>query len=156
KGRFRFVPPLGKKLAIWAYPPAGQPYLIQSASLTWAAADVIKKGIQLALPRGLLVRGTITGKPSGQPVAGAAVEFVRFSDNNPFANAPGTSPRAVSSAQGRFELTVVPGPGHLLIKGPTPDYLHEEVSPKKLYGTAYGRDWRYYPDALVALNLKPK
>jgi protocatechuate 3,4-dioxygenase beta subunit len=155
RGRFRFVPPLGTEMLIHAYPPAGQPYLINSVSLTWAKADLLKKGIQVTLRRGILVRGTVTEKPSGRPVAGATVEFVRFEDNNTFANTPGKSPIPVTDARGRFELAVVLGPGHLLVKGPTVDYLHEEISSRKLHGIRSAGDWLNYPDALVALNLKP-
>jgi RNA polymerase sigma factor (sigma-70 family) len=155
RGRFRLVLPEGNYVTIQAYPPAGQPYLIQSQTLTWARGDVIKKGVKLSLPRGLLVRGTVTEKPSGRSVAGATVEFVRFVDDNPFFNARGRSPIAVTSAGGRFEMAVVPGPGHLLIKGPTPDFLHEEIGSRQLYGRKFISNWQNYVDAAVALNLKP-
>jgi RNA polymerase sigma factor (sigma-70 family) len=154
-GRFRLVLPEGKHVTIRAYPPPGEPYLIQSWGQTWPEREISKKGINVSLPRGLLVRGTVTEKPSGRPVAGATVEFVRFVENNRFFNAPGKSPVAVTSAKGRFELPVVPGPGHLLVKGPTPDYLHEEISPRKLYGRINYSNWLVYPDAVAALNLKP-
>jgi hypothetical protein len=156
KGRFRFVAPVGERVVLWADPPAGQPYLIGSKVLTWPKGAVRLEGVRLTLPRGLTVRGTVTEKPSGRPVARATVEFVRFRDNNPFFNAPGASGVAVSDARGRFELTVVPGPAHLLVKGPTPDYLHEPISSDKLFGRGGGGGRLHYPDAWVALNLKPK
>jgi protocatechuate 3,4-dioxygenase beta subunit len=156
KGRFRFVAPVGDAGEIRAYPPAGQPYLIHSQPLKWKDAEVVKKGVRVTLPRGLAVRGTITEKKSGRPVAGATVEFVRFGDDNPFANAPGRSPTVISSAKGKFELAVVPGPGHLLIKAPTQDYLRTETTNRQLYGRNIYPNRRLFPNGLVALNLKPK
>jgi RNA polymerase sigma factor (sigma-70 family) len=155
-GRFRIVSTLGKRGSVRAYPPAGEPYLIRSANVTWAKADVLKKEVKLVLPRGIRVRGTITEKASGRPVAGAAVEFIRFADKNPFLNAPGESQVAISSAKGRFELAVVPGPGRLVVKGPTPDYIHVETTSQKLHGSDSVGDWLHYPDAVVNLDLKPK
>src|SRR5262249_6970322 len=133
KGRFRFVAPVGDAGEILAYPPAGQPYLIHSQPLKWKGAEVVKKGVRVALPRGLAARGQIRNKKSGRPVAGATVEFVRFGDDNPFANARGRSPTVISSARGMFELAVVPGPGHLLIKAPPQDSVRTETTNRQLY-----------------------
>jgi protocatechuate 3,4-dioxygenase beta subunit/transposase-like protein len=155
QGRFDLVLPEGNFGSIAAFPPAGQPYLIQVQALTWTRGDVVKKGIKLSLPRGLLVRGTVTEKGSGHAVAGATVEFVRYFEKTPFFNAPGRSPVAVTSARGRFEIPVVPGRGHLLVKGPTVDYLHEEIRARQLYGRVNIIDWPVYPDAALALDLKP-
>src|SRR5262249_8041193 len=48
---------------------------------------------------------------------------------------------------------VLPGPGHLLINGPTPDYVHVETSQRKLSAGEAG-GLRFYPDGLVELDLK--
>jgi hypothetical protein len=62
---------------------------------------------------------------------------------------------AKSDAGGAFQLALLPGPGHLFVKGPTPDYLHVETS---YHGMESGRPGgqRYFPDALLALNLEPE
>src|SRR5262249_35217324 len=56
-----------------------------------------------------------------------------------------------TAADGSFRLAVLPGPGHLLVKGPTSDYLHVETSYRAMeLGKPGGQ--RFYPDAVVALE----
>jgi RNA polymerase sigma factor (sigma-70 family) len=151
------LPPLpAASFTVTAYPPAGEPYLAVRKELNWPKADVIKHAIDLALPRGVVVRGTVTEAASGKPVAGGRVEFEPQRNNNPFYRDDvirGQS--STSGPDGRFQLTVLPGPGHLLINGPTLDYLHVETTHRDLYGDSPNINRRYYPDALVPLNLKP-
>jgi hypothetical protein len=159
-GRFRVVPYLGNELTVIAYPPAGEPYLLRARELTWPKAAV-RQQVQLALPRGVLVRGMVTEASSGRPVGGATVEHEPFRDNNPFFR-DDVRPRfrpwdnaVVSGPDGRFEIAVLPGPGHLLVKGPASEYLHQEISTAKLYGKAVITSHRHQPDGIVALDLKP-
>src|SRR5262249_32660948 len=127
----------------------------------WPKADVIRQEVNLALPRGILVRGTLTEQPSGKPVAGATIDFEPVQGNNqyyrddirPFHE--GWGQLHVSGADGKFHLAVLPGPSHLLIKGPTQDYIRVEITNKKLYGIPILPDLRNYLDGLVSLNLKP-
>jgi RNA polymerase sigma factor (sigma-70 family) len=162
KGRFRLVPYVGSHLTVLALPPPGTPYLLRSKSIRWPKGDVIKKEVHFSLVRGILVRGRVTEKPSGKPVAGASVEFVQCRDNNPFfRNDTSTSwdegqQIGVSGKDGTFRLAVLPGPGHLLVCGPTPDYVKVETSLKKLEGLPINSDHRYYLDAVVPLHLKPQ
>jgi len=164
KGRFHVVPYVGNYFVVIAYPPAGEPYLLVWKDLNWPKANVVKQEVHLALPRGILVLGTVTEAPSGKPVAGARIEFLPFQDHNPFYRRDAL-PRsfyyelgqfALSGADGRFELVVLPGPGHLLINGPSLDYIHAEITTKKLWGSGVGPNRRNYLDALVALDLKPQ
>src|SRR5262249_52982499 len=63
--------------------------------------------------------------------------------------------RATSDANGHFQLAVFPGPGRLVVKGPSPDYLHVETTSGELAGNNMPSNGRVYPDALLALNYKP-
>jgi hypothetical protein len=51
---------------------------------------------------------------------------------------------------------VLPGPGHLLVTGPTTDFVRTEITSKKLHTKRSLTDHRHYPDGLAALNLKPQ
>jgi hypothetical protein len=162
RGRFRIVPHDGNFFSILAYPPAGEPYLLIRAEVEWNKADQVRRQVKLSLRRGITVRGVVTEAPGGKPVAGASVQFMPRLTNNPFfadevnpffsghEEIPTTGP------DGKFTLTVLPGPSHLLINGPTSDYVHAEVSTKKLLGEGVLPNRRNYADGLVELNLKPE
>jgi RNA polymerase sigma factor (sigma-70 family) len=162
RGRFRVAPYAGNFFTVIAYPPEGEPYLLLQKRFNWPQADVVKHEVNLALVRGVQVHGTVTEKPSGKPVAGTSVRFEPSMDNNPYYRRDlvplmrDWGEIAVSDAAGKFQLTVLPGPGSLLVKAPTVDYLHVEVSNKKIYGQGIQPDWRNYLDAFVELNLKPQ
>jgi hypothetical protein len=160
-GRFALPVFPGDFLTVIAHPPAGTPYLVLREVMPWAA--VPRQGAELRLTRGTLVRGTVTEKPSGRPVGGARVQYRARENNNPFyrpARRGGDIEEyllqtSVSSADGQFTLAVPPGPGHLLVLGPTLDFVHVETSWGQLEYDRPGRE-RLYPDGLVTLDLKPE
>lgn len=160
-GRFRVSPYAGNDLQINVHPAAGEPYVALVHALTWPKTGAARHEIQLALRRGVLIRGIITEAGSGQPVANASVFFQPRIANNPFYKQEvnrylaGWEQVGSSGADGKFQLGVLPGPGHLLINGPTTDYLHDEISWAQLYGPPNNHGRRNYPDRFVALNLKP-
>jgi beta-lactamase regulating signal transducer with metallopeptidase domain len=160
RGRFRIVPGVGNYYIFVVYPPAGQPYFLQSRLLRVTQGGVAKKKVDFALPRGVLVRGTVTDQATGKPVAGANVEFVPREVGNKFFSrevrvpADELKPIAASDQRGQFRLVALPGPGHLLVLGPTLDYLRVPTSQRALTAGKPG-GFRYYPNALVKLDLKP-
>src|SRR5262249_51895642 len=135
------------------------PYRTLRQMIPWAQAA--RQQVDLALPRGILVRGVVKERSSGQPIAGARVQFRPRQNNNPFYRQEHQRhsdeeyfETAISGPDGRFQLSVLPGPGHLLVLGPTLDYLPVETSWVELeYG--HPGEKRYYPDGLVALESKP-
>ncbi len=158
-GRFQLKPYAGKFFLIEAFAPTGQPYLGLRKSFDWPKGTV-RQEVELALPRGVLVRGKVTEAPSGKPVAGATVDFFPERMDNPdFLNDVLTGWRSAvtSGPDGSFQIGVLPGRSHLLIQGPTLDYIHRElfenlgsgVISEKPAGT------RLYPDGWVKLDLKP-
>jgi hypothetical protein len=154
QGRFRLNIIWGTELRVTAFAPVGQPYLTFSAHVSWPKGAV-KHRLDLSLPRGVLVRGKVKEAPSGKPVAGANVRFQPCDkDLNVFTDfSEGWDQAAVTNPQGEFQLAVLPMAGHLLIKGPTPDYIHIEISEKKLLSINQVGGRRFYPDALLALDL---
>ena len=105
----------------------------------------------------MLVHGTLTEAGTAKAVAKATVQFIPRRANNPNFREDaltGWQNTVVSGADGRFDICVLPGPGHLLIHGPTLDYIFAEIGDNKLYqGKDGGR--RYYAHAIVPLDLKP-
>jgi RNA polymerase sigma factor (sigma-70 family) len=158
QGRFRVSLPAVARLQLRALPPDRQPYLATYKELTWPKGRVALQGVQVALPRGLLLRGRVTEKASGKPVAGAAVQYGPFEAKNRLARElhfGWTGPFVVSGPDGHFQLPVLPGPGHLFVNGPTPDYVHEQSDLAHLYRPDTLSNYRYYADAIIPLDLKP-
>jgi hypothetical protein len=79
----------------------------------------------IELVRGLTVRGKVTDKATGKPVAQARVDYHPLA-GNPNVNAKLAgywAPRseATTGPDGSYALTVLPGPGVLGVAGPKPD-----------------------------------
>jgi beta-lactamase regulating signal transducer with metallopeptidase domain len=152
QGRVRIVPWPGDGFTILAYPKEGEPYLRREASLDWPKGAV-QQSVEVKLKRGVVVRGKLTEEPSGQPVAGAGISYYQTHRNNP--RYDGSFNRdTVSGPDGTFNLVVPHGPGHLLVRGPSADYLHVPTSHGEL-GTSWMPNLPLYPDALAHLDIKP-
>jgi hypothetical protein len=109
---------------ITAYAPEGEPYQVVKKYFERPKGATRLK-TNLALPRGICVRGKVVEEGSGKPVMGAEVRYGphRFDeaiDPNKAVSAVVTGPDGV------FQVVCLPGPGHLLVKGPDPDYIVRE------------------------------
>jgi RNA polymerase sigma factor (sigma-70 family) len=153
--RFRFAGPSGLTLEVLA--PEGEPYLSVFHRLEWPKGAV-RQEVNVTLPRGVLVRGKVTEAGSGQPVAGAGVQYwPRAADdpNRPRNLITGWPPAEVTKEDGTFRLAVLPGEAHLMIQGPTPEYVHAEIGSEVVSEGRPGGT-RTYPDAYVRLGLPAK
>ncbi len=149
---------------ILAYAPEGEPYLHVQKGFRWPKAT-LKHRVDLALPRGVLVRGRVTEKDSGKPVAGALV-FYQAQLNNPNAKRAEAGPNnfangrnaVTSKPDGTFQIACHPGPGYLTIEGSGPDYiLNENGGYDRLYfGKRGGQPWLSHGFAAVDLQLGSK
>src|SRR5262249_6386871 len=77
----------------------------------------------------VLVRGKIADQ-DGKPVAGAAIDYWPQRLDNPNFRPDvlvNIGNGVISEADGSFRIAVLPGPGHLLVQGGTPDYLQRDV-----------------------------
>jgi RNA polymerase sigma factor (sigma-70 family) len=158
RGRYRIIPYNGKDLTVRVFAPDGVPYLPREEQFAWPGA-VQKHAVDFRLPRGVLVRGTVTEAGSGRPVAGAVVSFRPRRRDNRFYRREvigffAQHNEVSAAADGSFRIAVLPGPGHLLVKAPTADFLHVETSYHALESGKPGGQ-RCYPDALLPLDLKP-
>jgi hypothetical protein len=156
QGRFRLTPPPGVEFRVTAYAPAGEPYLALTRTVAWPQGAA-RQEVDVVLPRGVLVAGRVVEAPSGRAVAGAHVRFMPegaggFDFKDPLH--AGWEVGATTGPDGTFRLAVTPGRGHLLVKGPTADYVHVPISFRKLLGRYEGQDPNYFPDGAVPLDLK--
>jgi hypothetical protein len=160
-GHYSLNPFPGDSFYLTVFPPDGQPYLVWKQGLSFAQAARLETDI--ALERGVLVRGRVDESPSGRPVPEALLLHRRRNANNPFTKGGlelwdwchGVLQAAVTAADGSFQVAVPPGPGHLFVIGGTHDFVHVETSVGEF---EYGRPSmiRNYPDAVIPLDLKPE
>src|SRR5262249_4354022 len=73
-----------------------------------------------------------------------------------------------SDANGTFQMALPPGPGHLLVRGPSADYVQQEISFSRLIegrywaggmqaapeGNLYSGSQRFYAHAIVPVHVK--
>lgn len=152
-GHFVVNPYAGAYMEITAYAAVGAPYLTTHKVFKWPRLTT-KRQLDVALPRGVLARGKVVEKQTGTPIAGAGIEYVP-SDRNLNKDDSlvfGWSNMGLSDSRGEFALPVLAGEGHLLIKGPGGDFIHQEIGDRLLdRGQPGGR--RLYPDAVVPLDV---
>ncbi len=151
-GRFRVRPSPGDQFRAGVSPPEGQPYLGFTKQIDWPKAAV-EHSVDLALPRGVMIRGKLTEAGSGHPIAGAAVSY-RVHEKHDTIPESWTSPGgAETTDDGAFKFAVPPQPGHLVVRATSEDYLLEEIGYRLLFEGKPGGE-RYYAHAFVACDPK--
>jgi hypothetical protein len=149
-GRFTANVALGQYYSIRAYPPEGQPYLIPEHRFEWNKGGV-RREMDIVLPRGVLIRGRVIEAGSGQTLAGASVQYFTNPRNDDIISE--WQGIVASKSDGSFQIAVPPGNGHLLVFGPTPDYILEEIGATELW---HGRPggWRTYAHDIIPYEAK--
>jgi RNA polymerase sigma factor (sigma-70 family) len=172
RGRYRLNPYRGREFSVIVSAPPGQPYLRSKRTIAWPRGAG-RQECSVALRRGVLLRGQVIESSSGQPIAGARVDFWSKDARLPkdiFSRLPVgvLPPRPVKTdARGEFRLTAPAGAGHLLINGPGSDFDFKKIEAGQLGleikggplvgrsgGKRMGKKHFYYPDEWLALNLK--
>jgi protocatechuate 3,4-dioxygenase beta subunit len=152
-GRFRVNPPSDDLYRLSVWPPTGQPYLVVNQSLDWPKGAV-EQSLDLALPRGVTIRGRVTVEGSGGPVAGAAVYFLASGAVSGNVESRSYSPVLETAADGSFQLAAVHAPGLLFVMAASDEYVLQPIS-NRLLGGGGPDGRRLYSHAHVALDLKP-
>jgi beta-lactamase regulating signal transducer with metallopeptidase domain len=150
RGHVRISAWPGASFKIVAYAKDGEPYIRCETGLEWPKGAV-QQSVEVKLRRGVILRGKLVEEPSGKPVAGAGISYYQTYRNNPLF-IPSYNRDNVSGPDGTFTLAVPHGPGHLLVQGPSADYLHVTTSHGEM-GTGWGPNLHMYPDALAHLDL---
>ena len=119
EGRYRLVGlPKAAGHYLWVTPAAGQPYLPPERKTAGVSSGLDPLRVDFELKRGVLIRGRVTDKETGQPVA-ARVEYFAFADNPQFQEGGvlwGLSFHTPTSPDGSFTLVGLPGRGLLAAK----------------------------------------
>jgi RNA polymerase sigma factor (sigma-70 family) len=123
--------------------PGKGPYLRFETKFPWPQGAV-RHTLNIALPRGVTVRGKVTEEGTGKPVAGALVE-----DHDP----KGPDRSVKTGPDGIFEIVVAPGSGHLFVNQVDGNYIPVQVTPGELEGQKPSGS-RSYPDALISFDAK--
>jgi beta-lactamase regulating signal transducer with metallopeptidase domain len=160
-GHYRIDAAPGASIVLKVFPPreGADAYLMRGDLVV--PGDTVASRVDFALPKGVLVRGRVIEAGTSRPVAGAVLHHQAHERNNPYfikGNPARFNPdeqRVVTTADGSFRLGVMPGPGYLVVKGPTADYVHEEITSVELAGHIQWPNTRTYPDAFRKLSPKP-
>ncbi len=151
-GRFRVNPSPGERFTIYALPPAGQLYIGVSKGVDWPKGAV-EQSIDLALSRGVAIRGTVVEEGSGQPIAGALVNFRSYSPPAG-TNPAGSFAQSVTADDGSFAFAVAPRAGHLVVLASNEDYVLREFGSRELSAGQPGGT-RLYSHSFVACEPQP-
>lgn len=157
QGRYRVKLGPAESYSIIAYAPEGAPYLNRYARDLKLAKGVLRLPHDMALPKGILVRGTVTEAPAGKPVSGASVEYrPRRRENSNLRDdvKTGWESAVLSGDDGVFKIAVPPGPGSLLIIGPDRDFVHLEVDERMVREGRPGGS-RICPNGFAELDVAP-
>lgn len=144
---------------IHIYPPADSELLFKAQEWKWPNDGIGDAELTITLDRGVMVEGQVVEGRSRAPVEGAQIVFEPQVENNSHFNESlrsrfaGADMRYVSDAAGRFRMPVIHGPGRLLVKGPTLEFVPVEISMGDLW---YGKPGlqREYHHGVARLDLK--
>jgi RNA polymerase sigma factor (sigma-70 family) len=160
QGRFIMNPIAGKGMSymtpnvegyvLGAFPTGGEPYLIQQDELRWTKGAV-KATRDIKLKSGVLIRGKVTERGTGRPLPASSVQFMPVHRGDDILS--GWQAIVASRDDGSFLIAVAPGKGHLLVFGPTGDYVLEEIGSNKLYNDRPGGQ-RYHAHAIIPYEVK--
>jgi len=144
QGRYRLNPPPGVRFGVTAFPPAGAPYLTRQTPLNnpilWENGDRVKQ-LDLTLKRGITLRGAVVDAVSGEPIAGASIQYIPESDNNPNVSEDiltGREGIQTSDEQGEFQIVALPGLGRLLVHDADGRHVLQEIGSNDLYKSKPG------------------
>jgi RNA polymerase sigma factor (sigma-70 family) len=160
QGRFRVNSYPGTHIVVGAGVPVDAPYLGVSADLAWPKGVVMHR-VNLALARGILVRGQVIQATSGKPVAGVRVTFFPQFTENKYYRGDVAGGGGESGADGRFRMVIQPGPGTLLFRSPDRNYVQQfvyrDIRSGKITTSSTGQrlEQTWNVDAMHRVNLNP-
>jgi RNA polymerase sigma factor (sigma-70 family) len=129
-------PVYSRDITISATPPRGEPYLGAGQGVDFPKG-VVRREVNLALPRGALIRGKVMEADSGKPVAGARVAY-----NANYEDSVATGP------DGSYQIGVAPGGGRLIVTHPSGEYIPQIVGSAGGIGDKAAGDRAYHHAAL--------
>jgi RNA polymerase sigma factor (sigma-70 family) len=149
-GKIGYAKPDAEGFVVGAFPPDGEPYLIQQDEVPWTKGAV-KATHDIRLTRGVLIRGKVTEQGTGRPLPASSIQFIPTRSDDRVLS--GWQAIVASGDDGSFAIAVLPGKGHLLVYGPTADYILNEIGSNLLYGHGPG-GMRYRAHAIIPYEVK--
>ena len=127
EGRYRLDGlPKAAAYRLFIKPGKGLPYLITTMKAPADSPALEPVAFDFRLKRGIFVRGKVTDKVTGRPVAGYA-NYYPFADNPHLRDYAGLSPSheqiAYFDPEGRYELVALPGRGLIAVRDEESRYL---------------------------------
>jgi RNA polymerase sigma factor (sigma-70 family) len=152
QGRFVINPIASESYTLDAMPTGGEPYLGGQVELELTKGTV-KATRDIRLRRGVLIRGKVTEQGTGRPLPASSIEPIPIRGGGGGGVIRHGETTAASRDDGTFQVAVPPGKGHLLVFGPTGDYVLGEVGFNTLYGDRPGGR-RYRAHAVIPYEVK--
>jgi hypothetical protein len=150
EGRFEINPLSSDEYTLDAFPPTGEPYLIAHDTIKWVKGGV-KVNHDFKLKRGVVIRGLVTEEGTGRPLAGSSIQFMPIRGGADLLS--GWQAMVASGDDGLYQVAVPPGKGHLLVFGPTSDFVLEATSTRMVYsGKPGGR--RCYAHKVIPYEVQ--
>jgi RNA polymerase sigma factor (sigma-70 family) len=150
QGRFTMNPIAGERYTLGAFPTGGEPYLIQQDEFKWTKGAV-KATHDIKVRRGVLIRGKVTEEQTNRPLPASSIQFIPVGGGDDVLS--GWQAIVASQDDGSFQIAVPAGKGHLLIFGPTGDYVLGEIGANKLFNDQAG-GMRYHGHAIIRYEVK--
>jgi RNA polymerase sigma factor (sigma-70 family) len=139
QGHFVMNLPASENYTLEAFPTGGEPYLPRPVEIQWPKGAV-KVSHDVKVRRGVAIRGKVTEQGTGRPLPGSSIQYVPVRGGDVITWGSGSI--AASREDGSFAIAVPPGNGHLIVFGPTPDYVLGEIGSDALYGDRSVRSTR--------------
>ncbi len=121
KGHFVMNPIAGESYTLGAFPTGGEPYLVPQEEFA-IPRGAVKATHDIKLPRGVLIAGKVVEEGTGRPLANSSIQYMPMNYDGR-AVLSGWQAIVASDEDGSFRIAVPPGKGHLLVFGPTGDYV---------------------------------
>jgi protocatechuate 3,4-dioxygenase beta subunit len=150
QGHFQINPFAGESYTVTAFATASEPYLIAREKFSWSKGTV-KANHDIKVPRGMVIQGKLTEARTGRPLAGSSIQYMPANEREDVLS--GWQTIVGSQADGTYRITVAPGKGYLLIFGPTPEYVLEEIGSNQIYRDKPG-GWRHYAHKIIPYEAR--
>ena len=150
QGRFAMNPTAAESYTVGAFPTGALPYLIQQDDLKWSKGAV-KVTHDIKVHRGVLIRGKVTEAGTGRPLPASSIMFLPVRGGDHVLS--GWQAIVASQDDGSFGIAVPAGKGHLLVFGPTGDYVLGEIGSNTLYHDRPGGT-RFRAHAIIPYQVK--
>jgi 5-hydroxyisourate hydrolase-like protein (transthyretin family) len=153
-GRFRLNPRPGVRFGIIAYPPQGSPYQVRRLNdLRWSSGKGSQE-IEIKLGIGVLVQGVVVDANTSKPLQNASVQYHPDRVNNTNVTddiVTGWQNIQKTDSAGRFNISVFPGPGTLLVHSEEGSYILKEMGSSEVEQGKSGGP-RMYAHAFHKIN----